>query len=43
VSYELAVSLTPEQKAKLEAKARDQMRSVSSYVARLIVEDLGRG
>jgi hypothetical protein len=40
VSYELAVSLTPEQKAQLEAKARAEVRSLSSYVARLIVEHL---
>jgi hypothetical protein len=35
--------LTVDQKALLEARARDQVRSVSSYVAKLIVEDLGRG
>lgn len=40
VSYEIAVSLTPEQKAQLEVKARDEVRSVSSYVAKLIVEEL---
>jgi hypothetical protein len=43
VSYRIAVSLTPEQKAQPEARARDQVRSVSSYVARLIVGELGRG
>jgi len=37
------VPLTVEQRARLEAKARDQVRSVSSYVAKLIVEELGRG
>jgi hypothetical protein len=35
--------LTPDQKAQLEARARDQVRSLSSYVAKLIVEELGRG
>jgi hypothetical protein len=28
---------------QLQARARDRVRSVSSYIARLIVEDLGRG
>ena len=43
MSYEIAVSLTPEQRAQLEDRARDEVRSVSSYVAKLIVEELGRG
>ncbi len=43
VGYEIAVSLSPGHKAELQARARDEVRSVSSYVARLIVEDLGRG
>jgi hypothetical protein len=40
VGYEIAVPLTLEQKAKLQGKAGDETRSVSSYVAKLIVEDL---
>ena len=40
VSYEIAVPLTREQKAKLDAKAQKQMRSVSSYVALVIAENL---
>jgi hypothetical protein len=43
ISYELAVPLTPDQKAQLQARARDQVRSASSYVGKLIVEELGRG
>jgi hypothetical protein len=43
VSYDIAVPLTPDQRAELQARARDDARSVSSYVARLIVEDVGRG
>ncbi len=42
-AYEIAVPLTPEQKGKVEARARDEVRSVSSYVALLIVADLRRG
>jgi hypothetical protein len=37
------MSLTADQKEQIQARARDQMRSVSSYVAKLIVEELGRG
>ena len=40
VSYEIAVPLTPDQRAELEAKAQKQMRSVSSYVALVIAENL---
>jgi hypothetical protein len=43
VSYDIAVPFTPEEKAKLQAKATAQVRSVSSFVAKLIVADLGRG
>jgi hypothetical protein len=43
VSHEIAVSLTIDQRAQLQARARDQVRSVSSYVARLIAEERGRG
>jgi hypothetical protein len=34
---------TPDQKAQLQAKATAEVRSVSSYVAKLIVGDLARG
>ena len=42
-AYEIAVPLTAEQKRKVEARARDEVRSVSSYVALLIVADLRQG
>ncbi len=38
--YEVAVPLTAEQKRKVEARARDELRSVSSTVAPLIVAAL---
>ena len=41
--YEIAVPLTAEQKGKVEDRAQDEVRSVSSLVALLIVADLGRG
>ncbi len=41
--YEIAVPLTAEQRRKVEARAREELRSVSSYVALLIVADLERG
>ncbi len=41
--YEIAVPLTAGQKRKVEARARDELRSVSSYVALLIVADLHQG
>ncbi len=41
-AYGIAVPLTAEQKRKVEARARDEVRSVSSYVALLIVAALGR-
>jgi len=40
VSFEIAIPLTPVQRAELEAKAQKQMRSVSSYVALVIAENL---
>ena len=40
VSYGIAVPLTPDQRAELQAKAQKQMRSVSSYVALVIAENL---
>ena len=42
-AYGIAVPLTAERKRKVEARARDEVRSVSSYVALLIVADLHRG
>ena len=39
-AYGIAVPLTAEQKRKVEARARDEVRSVSSYVALLIVAAL---
>ena len=42
-AFEVAVSLTAEQKGKVEDRARDEVRSVSSLVALLIVADLRRG
>ncbi len=39
-AYEIAVPLTAEQKRKVEDPARDEVRSVSSLVALLIVADL---
>ena len=41
-SYGIPVPLTAEQKRKVEARARAEVRSVSSYVALLIVAALGR-
>ena len=43
VSYSIGAPLTAAQRAEFKARATDQVRSVSSYVARLIVNDLGRG
>jgi hypothetical protein len=42
VGYEITTPFTVDQKALLEAKTNEQVRSVSSYVAKLIVEALGR-
>ena len=42
-AYEIAVPLTAEQKEQVEDRARDEVRSVSSLVALLIVADLRRG
>ncbi len=41
-TYAIAVQISPAEKKKLQARARDEVRSVSSYVAKLIVEALGR-
>ena len=43
VSYAIGLPLTAAQRAELKTRARDQVRSVSSYVAKLIVTDLARG
>ena len=40
VSYEIKVPLTLDQKAELEARAQTEMRSVTSYVALIIAENL---
>ena len=40
-SYELHMSLTPLDRARLEARAKAEVRSLSGYVARVIVKDLG--
>ncbi len=42
-AYEIAVPRTAEQKGKVEDRARDEVRSVSSLVALLIVADVRRG
>ncbi len=42
-AYEIAVPLTAEQTGKVEDRARDEVLSVSSLVALLIVADLRRG
>jgi hypothetical protein len=42
VSCDITVYLTPDQKAQLQARARAEIRSASSYVATLIVEELAR-
>jgi hypothetical protein len=43
VTYEVAVLLTADQRAQLQARATAEVRSVSSYVGKSIVEDLVRG
>ncbi len=42
-AYEVAVPLSAEQNWKVEHRAREEVRSVSSYVALLIVADLHQG
>ena len=42
-AFEVAVPLTVEQKEQVEGRARDEVRSVSSLVALLIVSDLHQG
>ena len=41
--YELVVPITIPDRRALEERARQQLRSLSSYVAKLIVEDLATG
>jgi hypothetical protein len=43
VRLRLAPQLTRSEIGQLQARTTDQARSVSSYVARLIVEELTRG
>ncbi len=40
MAYEIAVPLTLDQRAELEARARTEMRSVTSYVALVIAKNL---
>ncbi len=43
VSYDIAVQIGPAEKKKLQSRARAEMRSVSKYVTKLVIEDLRRG
>ncbi len=40
IGYELVVPITIPDRRELEKRARQQLRSLSSYVAKLIVDDL---
>jgi hypothetical protein len=40
--YAVGANFTPDEIAKLEARAEEQRRSLSSYVTLLVVEALGR-
>ncbi len=42
IGYELVVPITIPDRRALEERARKELRSLSSYVAKLIVEELGR-
>ncbi len=42
VTYDVAVQITAPEKKKLQARARAEMRSVSNYVAKLVLGDLHR-
>ncbi len=42
VSYDIAVQITAAEKKKLQARARAEMRSVSKYVAKVVLENLRR-
>ena len=39
--YQVGIQVTLEQREELEARAADEARSLSSYVARIIVANLG--
>ncbi len=43
VTYDVHVQITAAEKKKLQARARAEMRSVSNYVAKLVLQDLRRG
>ncbi len=43
IGYELVVPITIPDRRELEERARKELRSLSSYVAKLIVEDLAAG
>ncbi len=42
IGYELVVPITIPDRRELEERARKELRSLSSYVARLIVEDVAK-
>ncbi len=42
IGYELVVPITIPDRRALEERAREELRSLSGYVAKLIVEDLGK-
>ncbi len=42
IGYELVVPITIPDRRELEERARKELRSLSGYVAKLIVEDLTR-
>ncbi len=43
IGYELVVPITIPDRRELEERAEKELRSLSGYVAKLIVEELGRG
>ncbi len=42
IGYELVVPITIPDRRELEERARKELRSLSGYVAKLIVEDVAR-
>ena len=42
-TYDVAVYITAPEKKELQAGARAEMRTVSSYVTKLVLQDLRRG
>ena len=42
IGYELVVPITISDRRELEERARKELRSLSSYVAKLIVENLAK-